>query len=56
MVQGHLHRRRPQSISTYASALQAGGVGDVIPVRNTESGITVSGTVQIDGTVRVGNG
>ena len=44
------------SIMTYALALQAGGVGDVIPVRNTESGITVSGTVQIDGTVRVGNG
>ena len=44
------------SISTYASALQAGSIGDVIPVRNTESGITVSGTVQSDGSVRVGNG
>jgi len=43
-------------ISTYGSALQAGAVGDVIPVRNLESGLTVSGTIEDDGSVRVGNG
>jgi flagellar basal body P-ring formation protein FlgA len=41
-------------IETYAAALQAGGAGDVISVRNIDSGTTVSGTVQTDGTVRVG--
>ncbi len=44
------------TISTYGSALQAGAVGDVIPVRNLESGLTVSGTITTDGSVRVGNG
>lgn len=43
-------------ISTYASALQSGSVGDVIPVRNLESGLTVSGTIESDGSVRVSNG
>ncbi len=43
-------------ISTYASALQAGSSGDVIPVRNLETGLTISGTIQADGSVRVGNG
>ncbi len=43
-------------ISTYGSALQAGAVGDVIPVRNLESGLTVSGTIEGDGSVRVGSG
>jgi flagellar basal body P-ring formation protein FlgA len=41
-------------IETYAAALQAGGTGDVISVRNLESGLTISGVVQSDGTVRVG--
>ncbi len=44
------------TISTYGSALKAGSVGDVIPVRNNESGLTVSGTVEQDGTVRVSDG
>ncbi len=44
------------TISTYASALQSGAVGDVIPVRNLESGLTVSGTIESDGSVRVSNG
>ena len=43
------------TISTYASALQAGSIGDVIPVRNMESGLTVSGTIEKDGSIRVGN-
>ena len=41
------------TITTYAAALQAGGVGDLIKVRNPESGIVVTGTVQPDGSVRV---
>jgi flagella basal body P-ring formation protein FlgA len=43
-------------ISTYASALQAGSAGDIISVRNLESGITLSGVVAPDGTIHVGNG
>jgi flagella basal body P-ring formation protein FlgA len=41
-------------IETYAIALQAGSVGEVISVRNPDSGVTISGIVQSDGTVRVG--
>jgi flagella basal body P-ring formation protein FlgA len=41
------------TITTYASALQAGTVGDVIPVRNISSGLVVSGVVQPDGSVCV---
>jgi flagellar basal body P-ring formation protein FlgA len=43
-------------ISTYATALQNGSVGDVISVRNLDSGLTISGIVQQDGSVRVGGG
>jgi flagellar basal body P-ring formation protein FlgA len=43
-------------ISTYATALQNGSIGDVISVRNLDSGLTISGTVQPDGSVRVGGG
>ncbi len=41
-------------IETYAIALQAGSVGQVISVRNPDSGMTISGVVQADGSVRVG--
>jgi flagellar basal body P-ring formation protein FlgA len=43
-------------IVTYATALQPGSVGEVISVRNLDSGLTISGTVQSDGSVRVGGG
>ena len=43
------------NIATYASALQAGAVGDTIAVRNTESGLTISGVIGKDGSVRIGN-
>lgn len=43
-------------ISTYASALQAGAAGDVVSVRNMESGITLSGVIRPDGSVHVGPG
>lgn len=41
------------TITSAAIALQNGGVGDVISARNADSGITVRGTVQADGTIRV---
>ncbi len=44
------------TITAYAAALQAGGVGEVISLRNLDSGLTISGTVQPDGSVRVGGG
>jgi flagellar basal body P-ring formation protein FlgA len=41
------------NISTYAIALQSGSIGDLIRVRNLDSGLTISGVVQADGTVRI---
>lgn len=40
-------------ISATGSPLQSAGIGDFIQVRNIETGVTVSGTVMADGTVRV---
>lgn len=42
------------AITTYGTALQAGSVGDLISIRNLGSGLIISGTVQTDGSVRVG--
>lgn len=41
-------------ISATAVSLQSGSAGDVISLRNTDSGTTIRGKVQADGTVRVG--
>ena len=41
------------TIVTSALALEAGGVGDTIRVRNSDSGLTISGTIQPDGSVGV---
>jgi flagellar basal body P-ring formation protein FlgA len=43
-------------IVTYGIAQQAGGIGDVIRVRNQDSGLFISGRVQSDGSIRVGEG
>ena len=43
-------------ISTTGAALQDGSIGDVVRVRNSDSGVTVSGAVQPDGSVRVSGG
>ncbi len=43
-------------ISTTGSALQDGSIGDLVRVRNSDSGVTVSGAVQADGSVKVGGG
>jgi flagella basal body P-ring formation protein FlgA len=40
-------------ITGQAVPLQSGGVGDVLSVRNVDSGATIKGVVQADGTVRV---
>jgi flagella basal body P-ring formation protein FlgA len=42
------------TITATAAPLQSGGVGDVIRVRNVDSGVVVVGVVQADGTIRVG--
>ena len=39
---------------TAVLALQGGGLGSVIQVRNVDSGKVITGIVQADGTVRVG--
>ncbi|MEK4033522.1 flagellar basal body P-ring formation chaperone FlgA [Methylocystis sp. IM3] len=49
-AEGGLH------IVAYGIAQQAGGVGDVIRIRNQDSGLFLSGRVQSDGSVRVGEG
>lgn len=46
----------PLIITSYGAALQDGGIGDLISLRNIETGLTVSGTVQADGSVRLSGG
>ncbi|WP_457797731.1 flagellar basal body P-ring formation chaperone FlgA [Methylocystis sp. S23] len=43
-------------IVAYGVAQQPGGVGDFIRVRNQDSGLFISGRIQSDGSVRVGEG
>ncbi len=43
-------------IVTSGAALQDGTIGDIVRVRNSDSGVTVSGAVEPDGSVRVGGG
>ena len=43
-------------ITTIGAALQDGSIGDIVKVRNSDSGVTVSGAVQPDGSVRVSGG
>jgi flagella basal body P-ring formation protein FlgA len=42
------------TMKTSVVALQAGGLGAIIQVRNIDSGKIITGVVQADGTVRVG--
>jgi flagella basal body P-ring formation protein FlgA len=42
------------TISTTAVTLQSGAAGDLVKVRNVDSGKVFSGTVMADGTIRVG--
>ena len=43
----------PLTISGLAVALQSGGVGDVIALRNVDSGSTIRGIAEADGSVRI---
>jgi flagella basal body P-ring formation protein FlgA len=43
-------------IVAYGAALQAGAMGDLIRVRNQDSGLIVTGRVQADGSIRVSEG
>jgi flagella basal body P-ring formation protein FlgA len=43
-------------IMATGAALQDGSIGDIVRVRNEDSGVTVSGAVQPDGTVWVSGG
>uniref|UniRef100_Q07SH3 Flagella basal body P-ring formation protein FlgA n=1 Tax=Rhodopseudomonas palustris (strain BisA53) TaxID=316055 RepID=Q07SH3_RHOP5 len=44
------------SIVTYGSSLQSGGPGAFIQLRNLDTGVTIRGIVQPDGSVRIQNG
>lgn len=41
------------TISGYAMALENGSVGNIVRLKNIDSGLTIAGTVQADGSVRV---
>lgn len=41
------------TIAGLAVALQSGGVGDIISLRNVDSGVVIRGEAQADGTVRL---
>lgn len=43
------------SITGYATALQGGGQGDAISLRNSETGVVIKGAIQWDGTIRLLN-
>lgn len=49
-----IFREAGMTIVTVASPLQSGGVGEMVRARNLDSGVTIVGTVQSDGTLRVG--
>jgi flagella basal body P-ring formation protein FlgA len=40
-------------ITSHATALQNGGIGEVVSLRNNDSGAVIKGTVAADGTVRL---
>ncbi len=44
------------SIATYGSSLQSGSPGAMIQLRNLDTGVTIRGVVQPDGSVRIQNG
>jgi flagellar basal body P-ring formation protein FlgA len=43
------------TITSNALALQNGGAGEVVSVRNIDSGVTITGIIATDGSVRVSN-
>ncbi len=51
-----VYRDGALTIAVAGEALQDGGVGDFVKLRNADSGVTVSGQVQPDGSVQVDGG
>ena len=51
-----IYREGALTIVTSAQALEPGGVGDIIKVRNEDTGLTVTGKIQSDGSVGVSGG
>ena len=51
---GRVRQRAGLTITTQAIALQNGVAGDVVTLRNPDSGVIIQGTVERDGTVRLG--
>jgi flagella basal body P-ring formation protein FlgA len=51
-----IYQQEGLSIVTTAQALQNGYVGQMVQVRNLDSGLVVSGSVQPDGSIRVNGG
>jgi flagella basal body P-ring formation protein FlgA len=51
-----MYREGGLTIVTSALALEPGSIGDTIKVRNEDSGLTVSGRIQPDGSVAVSGG
>jgi len=49
-----VYRAGALTITSSATALQSGGVGDVISARNNDSSLIVRGVVQADRSIRVG--
>ena len=44
------------SIVTYGTSLQSGSPGALIQLRNLDTGVTIRGIIQPDGSVRIQNG
>jgi len=44
------------SIVTYGSSLQSGSPGNLIQLKNLDTGVTIRGIIQPDGSVRIQNG
>lgn len=51
-----VYRQGGLTIATTAQALQNGCAGQIVRVRNLDSGVVVAGSVQPDGSVRVSGG
>ena len=51
-----MYRDGALTIVTSAQALEPGSIGDTIKVRNEDTGLTVSGRIQSDGSVAVSGG
>lgn len=49
-----IFQQGPLTISGYAKALEPGSVGDIIALRNVDSGTVIRGQVRADGSIQLG--